>query len=48
MRQGRLPLFDLPSEPWLYVIDREGKVSTVIEGAYSVDELEAAVQKVLG
>ena len=44
----QLKAFELPSEPWLYVIDREGKVSTVIEGAYSVDELEAAVQKVLG
>ncbi len=43
-----LKAYRLESEPWLYVIDREGKVSTVIEGAYSVDELEAAVQKVLG
>lgn len=40
--------FRLSSEPWLYVIDRNGRVSTVIEGAYSVDELETAVQKVLG
>ena len=38
--------FRLPSEPWLYVIDRDGKVSTVIEGAYSVEELQAAVDKV--
>jgi hypothetical protein len=36
----------LPSEPWLYVIDRDGKISTVIEGAFSVSELERAVQKV--
>jgi hypothetical protein len=38
--------YGLPSEPWLYVIDRDGTVSTVIEGAFSVDELEQAVQKV--
>jgi len=38
--------YSLPSEPWLYVIDRDGKVSTVIEGAYSVEELQAAVDKV--
>lgn len=43
----QLKAFRLGSEPWLYVIDREGRVSTVIEGAYSVDELEAAVQRVV-
>jgi hypothetical protein len=39
--------YRLPSEPWLYVIDRDGKVSTVIEGAYSVEELRAAVDEVV-
>jgi hypothetical protein len=51
LSNGEVPqmqAYRLNSEPWLYVIDREGKVSTVIEGAYSVDELEAAVRKVLG
>ncbi len=38
--------YGLPSEPWTYVIDRDGKVATVIEGAYSVDELQAAVDEV--
>jgi hypothetical protein len=38
--------FDLPSEPWLYVIDREGRISTAIEGAFSVEELQAAVDRV--
>ena len=28
------------------MIDRDGKVSTVIEGAFSVEELQAAVDKV--
>jgi len=40
--------YRLPSEPWLFVIDREGQVSTAIEGAFSVDELTAAVEKVAG
>jgi hypothetical protein len=38
--------FGLPSEPWLYVIDRKGEVSTAIEGAFSVAELEDAVDRV--
>ena len=40
--------FHLASEPWAYVIDRSGKVSTVLQGPFSVQELEAAVQKVAG
>ncbi len=40
--------YRLPSEPWLFVIDRSGKVSTVIEGAFSVGELEGAVRRVAG
>jgi hypothetical protein len=38
--------FRLPTEPWLFVIDRDGVVSTVIEGPFSVAELERAVSKV--
>jgi hypothetical protein len=37
--------FNLPSEPWLFVIDADGKVSTAIEGAFSKSELEAAIDK---
>ena len=37
--------FNLPSEPWLFVIDANGKVSTAIEGAFSKTELEAAIDK---
>ena len=32
--------YGLPSEPWLFVIDRTGKVSTVLEGPFSVQELD--------
>jgi hypothetical protein len=34
------------TEPWCYVIDRTGQVSTVLQGPFSVQELQAAVQKV--
>ena len=37
--------FNLPSEPWLFVIDSDGKISTVIEGAFSKTELEDAIDK---
>jgi hypothetical protein len=40
--------YDLKTEPWLFVIDSDGKVSTAIEGAFSVTELEQAVEKVAG
>jgi hypothetical protein len=40
--------FNLPSEPWLFVIDRGGVIRTAIEGAFGVEELEAAVQEVTG
>jgi hypothetical protein len=38
--------FDLSTEPWAYVIDRSGKVSSILQGPFSVQELETAVQKV--
>ena len=38
--------YDLPSEPWLFVIDRTGTITTAIEGAFSVEELQAAVDEV--
>jgi hypothetical protein len=40
--------FHLPSEPWLFAIDRQGTVSTVLEGAFGVDELTRAVKGVTG
>jgi hypothetical protein len=39
--------YRLPTEPWLFVIDRQGRISTRIEGAFSADELRAAVRKVI-
>jgi hypothetical protein len=40
--------FHLPSEPWLFAIDREGRVRNAIEGAFGVDELTQVVRGVTG
>jgi hypothetical protein len=37
--------FHLPSEPWLFTIDRHGTVSSVLEGAFGLEALTAAVRK---
>jgi len=41
----QLRAFNLPSEPWLFTIDRHGTISSVIEGAFGVEALTAAVKK---
>ncbi len=38
--------FGLPSEPWLFVIDRHGVIRTAVEGAFGVSELTEAVREV--
>jgi hypothetical protein len=38
--------YGLRTEPWLFVIDKQGRISTRIEGAFDVAELQAAVKKV--
>jgi hypothetical protein len=37
--------FGLPTEPWLFAIDRRGKVAARLEGAFSAAELEDALRK---
>ncbi len=37
--------YKLPTEPWVFAIDRNGRVAARLEGAYSVTELDAAVDK---
>ena len=37
----------LPTEPWVFTIDKEGKVAARLEGAYSARELDDAIQKAL-
>ena len=49
MEKGPRPqveAYRLPSEPWVFVIDRDGMIRTAIEGAFSVTELERAVEAV--
>jgi hypothetical protein len=40
--------FGLQTEPWLFVVDKQGEVTTAIEGAFGVAELENAVREVSG
>lgn len=40
--------FNLPSEPWLFAIDRRGVVRAEIEGAFGVEALTRAVKEVTG
>jgi hypothetical protein len=42
----QMTAYGLQTEPWCFIIDRSGKVSSVLQGPFSVQELEAAVQKV--
>jgi len=44
----QMAAFHLLSEPWLFVFDRAGKVSTRIEGAFSERELERAIARAKG
>jgi hypothetical protein len=38
--------WNLPSEPWVFVVGRDGKVEARFEGHVSVEELSAAVERV--
>src|SRR5262249_31321989 len=39
----QLLAYHLPAEPWLFAINRKGKVVSELEGAFSADELNKAV-----
>ena len=41
----QLGAFNLHTEPWLFVINSDGTISTRIEGAFSVNELNQALDK---
>lgn len=43
----QLVAFHLQSEPWAFVFNRKGVISTRLEGAFSAAELEAAIRKAL-
>jgi hypothetical protein len=39
--------FGLPTEPWVFVIGKNGRVAARMEGAFSVNELQAAMRTAL-
>jgi hypothetical protein len=43
----QLLAFNLETEPFLFVIDRHGRIAARLEGAFSKGELEAALRPVL-
>ncbi|MCW2988220.1 MAG: hypothetical protein JWM24_1158 [Solirubrobacterales bacterium] len=46
--RSQVKTFHLPTEPWLFAINRHGVVSSVIEGAFGLEALTAAVNKAIG
>jgi hypothetical protein len=46
--RSQVSVWRLPSEPWTFVIDTRGRISTRFEGGFSVGELQRAVAKVSG
>jgi hypothetical protein len=43
----QLAAYGLETEPWTFLIDKNGVVQDRIEGAYGVSELEDAMKKIL-
>ena len=43
----QLKAFGLPTEPWTYLIGKEGVIKDRLSGAYGVDELEEAMQTIV-
>jgi hypothetical protein len=40
--------FHLPSEPWLFAIDKRGRIEDEIQGAFGVEELTRVVRRLTG
>lgn len=43
----QLRTYHLPTEPWTFLIDRDGVIRGRLEGAYGVPELEAAMRSIV-
>jgi hypothetical protein len=41
----QLEAYGLTSEPWLFVIDRDGRVAARLEGAFGIDEFRQAIEQ---
>jgi hypothetical protein len=37
----------LPSEPWVFVVDRDGQIADRLEGVSDLDELDTSLSRVL-
>jgi len=49
-QQGvRAPLraFGLPTEPWLFVVDRKGRITARLEGSFGLDAFRRAIETAL-
>ncbi len=44
----QLTEFNLQTEPWLFTVDKSGKVAARLEGAFSERELTAAIRQAKG
>ena len=44
----QLAAFNLQTEPWVFTFDRKGRVASRMEGAFSSQELEAAIKQARG
>jgi hypothetical protein len=44
--RSQVRAFHLPSEPWLFAINRNGVVSSVVEGAFGLEKMQEVVDKV--
>jgi len=42
----QLRAFHLPTEPWAFIIDRNGRISARFEGAFGAEELSRALDRV--
>jgi hypothetical protein len=40
--------FHLPSEPWLFALDREGVITSAVEGAFGAELLDETVEEAVG
>jgi hypothetical protein len=45
--RSQLRAYGLPTEPWTFLVDREGIIRDRIEGAFGVSELERAMRKIV-
>jgi hypothetical protein len=41
----QLKAFHLQTEPWLFAIDRRGRIVARLEGAFGIDEMRAAIER---